>query len=79
MKGEFCIQGLWVQANTGVMKGRSAVFLNQDALCKRWLVLPDFLERIKGELAPTLFGAETKYSLPVIQTLEGNILALNRL
>jgi hypothetical protein len=78
MKPEFLIQGRWVPANKGEMKGRSASFLKQDALCSRWQVPPDFLEKKKSELSPTLFGAERKYSLPVIQTIEGDILASGR-
>lgn len=78
MKPEFRIEGRWVPANKGEMKGRSASFLKQDALCSRWQVPPDFLEKKKSELSPTLFGAERKYSLPVIQTIEGDILASGR-
>ena len=78
MKPEFLIQGRWVPANMGEMKGRSAIFLKQDALCRRWQVPPDFLEKKKNELSPTLFGAERKYCFPVIQTIEGNILASGR-
>ena len=75
MKPEFRIEGRWVPANKGEMKGRSASFLKQDALCSRWQVPPVFLEKKKSELSPTLFGAERKYALPVIQTIEGDILA----
>ena len=78
MKPEFRIEGRWVPANKGEMKGRSASFLKQDALCSRWQVPPDFLEENKSELSPTLFGAEKKYALPVIQTIEGDILASGR-
>jgi len=78
MKPEFLIQGRWVPANKGEMKGRFAGFLKQDGLCMRWQVLPDFLEKKKSELSPTLFGDERKYSLPVIQTIEGDILASGR-
>jgi hypothetical protein len=78
MKREFRIEGRWVRANPGVMKGCSASFLKQDALCRRWQVPPDFLEKKKSELSPTLFGAERKYSLPVIQTIESDILASGR-
>ena len=78
MSSGFRIEGRWVPANKGEMKGRSASFLKQDALCWRWQVPPDFLEENKSELSPTLFGAERKYSLPVIQTIEGDILASGR-
>jgi hypothetical protein len=78
MKPEFRIEGCWVPANKGEMKRRSVFFLKQDALCRRWQVPPDFLEENKSELSPTLFGAERKYSLPVIQTIEGNILDSGR-
>ncbi len=78
MKPEFFIQGCYVPATIGEMKGRSAIFLKQDALCSRWQVPPDFLEKKKSELSPTLFGAEIKYSLPVIQTIEGDILTFGR-
>jgi hypothetical protein len=78
MKPEFHIEGRYVPANTGVMKGRFAIFLKQDALCRRWQVPPDFLEENKSELSPTLFGAQRKYSLPVIQITEDNILASGR-
>ena len=74
----FRIEGRWVPANKGEMKGRSASFLKQDALCSRWQVPPDFLEKKKSELSPTLFGAQRKYSLPVIQITEDNILASGR-
>ena len=78
MSSGFRIEGRWVPANKGEMKGRSASFLKQDALCRRWQVPPDFLEENKSELSPTLFGAERKYALPVIQTIEGDILASGR-
>jgi hypothetical protein len=78
MKPKFLIQGRWVPANKGEMKGRSAIFLKQDALCRRWQVPPDFLEKKKNQLSPTLFGAERKYSLPVIRTIKGDILASGR-
>jgi hypothetical protein len=78
MNSGFRIEGRWVPANPGVMKGCSASFLKQDALCTRWQVPPDFLEKKKSQLSPTLFGAERKYSLPVIRTIEGDILASGR-
>ncbi len=78
MKSGFLIQGRYVRANLGVMKGHSASFLRQDALCRRWQVPPNFLEENKSELSPTFFGAERKYSLPVIQTIESDILASGR-
>ena len=78
MKSGFLIQGRYVPATIGVIKGRFAIFLKQDALCRRWQVPPDFLEENKSELSPTLFGAQRKYSLPVIQITEDNILASGR-
>lgn len=78
MKSGFRIEGRYVRANTGVIKGRSASFLRQLALCRRWQVPPNFLEENKSELSPTIFGAQRKYSLPVIQTIEGDILASGR-
>jgi hypothetical protein len=78
MKREFQIQGCWVPARLGIMNGRFRRFLKQGELSRRWEVPLEFLEKKKSELCPTHFGAERKYSLAVIQTLEGDILELGR-
>jgi len=78
MKREFQIQGCWVPARLGVLHGRFTGFLKQDELSRRWEVPLEFLERKQNELCPTHFGAERKYALPVIQTIEGDILELGR-
>ena len=78
MKREFRIQGCWVPARLGVLNGRFRRFLKQSELSRRWEVPPEFLEKKQSELCATHFGAEKKYSLPVIQTIEGDILELGR-
>lgn len=78
MKREFRIQGCWVPARPGVMNGRLRRFLKQCELSRRWEVPSGFLERKQSELCPTHLGAEIKYSLSVIQAIEGDILELGR-
>lgn len=78
MKREFQIQGCWVPARLGVLNGRFTHFLRESELSRRWGVPPEFLERKQSDLCPTHFGAERKYSLPVIQTIEGDFLEFDR-
>ena len=68
MNSKFRIEGRWVRPNTGEMKGRSANFMEQDALCRCGAVLPGFLEKLKtGEVISTLNG---RYALKLIEALE---------
>ena len=68
MKPEFLIQGRWVPATIGEMKGRSANFMEQDALCGCGAVSPGFLEKLKTDgVISTLNG---RYALKLIEALE---------
>ena len=68
MNSKFRIEGRWVPSNPGVMKGCSASFLKQDALCRCGAVSPEFLEKLKtGEVISTLNG---RYALNLIEALE---------
>lgn len=78
MSGGYRIEGRWRPATIGEMNGNRSFFMKQVVLCSRWQVPPDFLEANKSELSPTLYGAEIKYALPVIRTIEGNILSSDR-
>lgn len=68
MNSKFRIEGRWVRANTGEMNGCSPKFLKQDALCRRWGVSPEFLEKLKADgVISTLNG---RYVLKLIEALE---------
>jgi hypothetical protein len=68
MNSKFRIEGRWVPSNTGEMKGRSANFMEQDALCRCGAVSLGFLEKLKtGEVISTLNG---RYALNLIEALE---------
>jgi len=68
MNSKFRIEGRWVRANPGEMNGCSTRFLKQDALCRRWGVSPEFLEKLKKDgVISTLNG---RYALNLIEALE---------
>ena len=68
MNSKFRIEGRWVRANTGEMKGRSANFMEQDALCRRWGVSPEFLEKLKKDGVISVLNG--RYAIKLIEALE---------
>ena len=68
MSSKFRIEGRYVPATPGKMNGRSANFMEQDALCRCGPVSLGFLEKLKtGEVISTLNG---RYALKLIEALE---------
>lgn len=68
MNTGFRIEGRYVPATIGKMKGCTANFLKPDAICRRWGVSPEFLEQLKSDgVIPTL---NVRYALNLIEPLE---------